>query len=685
MSANFNIIENFILRHVKLSVILIYNLLIFLIELICWRLVPFLLSYPSNFNEVSNKIGTSTILQYVIIQIACIVISTIVFNRLLRDVGGWWDLSKENQEDTQKIKEIRKKCIDLPNKIFWGQIIAFNIPVAVLMIIMSILNKGSLILSAKIIILGILLSSTVSVILFTVYKRIFKRILLKTFIASSNEGKRHSIKKIIFIQVIPLIVISMFVIAFVGYSRLIDAKDNYIYAIYKTQIQYLPIKDLSFKDTNDIMKFLSVLNYTNTKPFYFIQSSNGKIVTSNNSKLSLYLSYYIDNPFDGDRIFDINMETQGIVFQLPTEKEGTIRAGVIFHVASESTINYFIISFFILLALNTFTLYHVSKTLSDDISEVTEGLIEIIENENADQNKRLFVSSNDEISDLVIAFNKIRERQLEYDKLKTEFIANISHELRTPLNVIFAATQLSELYIKNGFTIDKDIEIEKIDKNIKIVKQNCRRLLRLINNLIDVTKIEAGFSQLNLQPLNIINIIETITLSIEEYAKTKGIRLQFETDIQKKVMYCDPDKIERIILNLLSNAIKFTNTNGDIYVTIHQRGKKILISVKDSGIGIPENKHEIIFERFRQVEQSLSRNHEGSGIGLSLVKSFVEMHEGKIYVKSMEGIGSEFIIELPVEEIPMNVYEHTNYEHLACSKENVERIKVEFSDIYSQY
>jgi signal transduction histidine kinase len=178
---------------------------------------------------------------------------------------------------------------------------------------------------------------------------------------------------------------------------------------------------------------------------------------------------------------------------------------------------------------------------------------------------------------------------------------------------------------------------------------------------------------------NIVSIIEGITLSVADYVKGKDIELIFDTDVEEKIMACDTDKIERIILNLLSNAIKFTKPGDKIMVSVFDRNEKILISVKDSGIGIPKEKLDIIFERFEQVESSLSRNKYGSGIGLSLVKSFVEMQEGKIDIKSEVGIGTEFLIELPVKLTEKNY----DYKDDINSEGRVERINIEFSDIYS--
>jgi signal transduction histidine kinase len=219
------------------------------------------------------------------------------------------------------------------------------------------------------------------------------------------------------------------------------------------------------------------------------------------------------------------------------------------------------------------------------------------------------------------------------------------------------------------------------NKYINIVKQNCRRLLRLVNNIIDVTKVDAGFMGLHLQNVNIVSLIEKITMSVAEYAKAKNINVIFDTSIEEKTIAVDPDKIERIILNLLSNAIKFTERNKDIHVSVYELNKELIISIKDSGKGIPSEKISQIFERFNQINDILSRSHEGSGIGLSLVKAFIEMHDGVIEVESELEKGSLFTIKLPIKVIE-SIKEKPYSSYVEESDLYVERLHVEFSDIY---
>jgi len=180
---------------------------------------------------------------------------------------------------------------------------------------------------------------------------------------------------------------------------------------------------------------------------------------------------------------------------------------------------------------------------------------------------------------------------------------------------------------------------------------------------------------------NIVSIVEEITLSVAEYAKEKGLYVEFDTEVEEIIMAIDVEKIDRIFFNLFSNAVKFTAKGGSIFVNIATKDGRAIISVKDTGIGIPPDKIKQIFDRFTQVENTLIKTHEGSGIGLAIVKSLVEMHHGNIHVISSVGAGSEFIVELPIETID----QHTTDNKYTVDREQslVEMLNIEFSDIYA--
>ena len=289
---------------------------------------------------------------------------------------------------------------------------------------------------------------------------------------------------------------------------------------------------------------------------------------------------------------------------------------------------------------------------------------------------------NKDIAELIVicfdVTNEIKEKNKAEETLKKEeeFFINITHELKTPLNVIFSANQLMDLYLRNDSIFsNKDV----IKRNNNMIRQNCYRLTKLINNIVDLSKIESGFLKLNLTNNNIVEVVENIVQSISEYIKNKGLSIIFYSDVEEKNIAFDVDKIERVVLNLISNAIKFTDEGTKIYINVLDKGEFIEISVKDYGIGIEKEHLNSIFNRFQQVDKTLSRNAEGSGIGLSLVKSIVEMHDGEISVESELGKGSKFRIKLPVKIVQQS----------KCIEQNkflnnkIEMINVEFSDIYS--
>lgn len=264
------------------------------------------------------------------------------------------------------------------------------------------------------------------------------------------------------------------------------------------------------------------------------------------------------------------------------------------------------------------------------------------------------------------------------DKLRGEFFANISHELRTPINVIYSSLQVMQMHIKKD-----NINNDKIECYMNVIKQNCYRLLRIISNLIDITKIEAGFLKPNISTCEIISLVENISMSIVTYLHEKNMELVFDTDVEEKYIECDPDMMERVMLNLFSNAVKFRKNNGHVWINIHDtKDGNITIEVKDDGIGIPEEKQHLIFKRFTQVDNSLIRRSKGSGIGLSLVKSIIEMNSGSISFKSKESVGTKFIIKLPSNNNEI-MQEYSGVKGISDSSidNTKEKVNIEFADI----
>lgn len=268
-------------------------------------------------------------------------------------------------------------------------------------------------------------------------------------------------------------------------------------------------------------------------------------------------------------------------------------------------------------------------------------------------------------------------KTLEHDKIKMEFFSNLSHELRTPLSVILLALQL----LSEQGKCKECQAFSKYQKYLKSIRQNCFRLLRLINNLIDMTRLEANYFDLSFKNCNIVEVVEDVTMSAVDCMKTKDIELSFDTDVEEKIISCDPDQIERIVLNLLSNAAKFTPAGGKVWVRVADLGDNVGIYVKDNGIGIPKGKQKAIFNSFEQVDNLFTRQHEGCGIGLPLVKFLVEKHGGKINVTSETGKGSEFAVVIPCR-CPSAADHPLDISNNFKGKTYIGRADIEFSDIY---
>ena len=270
----------------------------------------------------------------------------------------------------------------------------------------------------------------------------------------------------------------------------------------------------------------------------------------------------------------------------------------------------------------------------------------------------------------ILIFNM--DYDLEDNKLKLDFFVNISHELRTPVNLISSTIQLIKLNLKNLSKEDANI----ISKYIDIMESNSMRLIRLINNLIDSTKIDAGFVKFTPINADIIKFIEDVCDSVVDYVAFNKMNLIFDTDREEEIVLFDPDIIERILLNLLSNAVKFNKVDGTIYVNLYTKDDEIRITVRDEGIGIPKEKLSSIFKRFEQIQTKNKIEKQGSGIGLYLVKSLVTLHGGNIKVESKVNEGSKFIVTIPKKVLE-------NGEELVIDeKEKANRkVNIEFSDI----
>ncbi|MEE9364351.1 MAG: ATP-binding protein [Cellulophaga sp.] len=241
--------------------------------------------------------------------------------------------------------------------------------------------------------------------------------------------------------------------------------------------------------------------------------------------------------------------------------------------------------------------------------------------------------------------NQQTEKLVQLNDARTQLYANITHEFRTPLTVILGMTE----------TLKADAESKKlnnVEKSLEMIKRNGKKLLQLVNEMLDLAKLESGTMELHLVQTNIVPFVKYLSESFHSLAETKKINLTVYSEIEDLEMDFDTNKMSSIISNLLSNAIKFTPEHGKIVVHLNQTSKNdmeyFIIKIKDNGIGIAEEEKDNLFNRFYQVDNSSTRQGDGTGIGLSLVKEFTELMNGTITVKSSNSKGSTFTVQLPV-------------------------------------
>ncbi len=233
------------------------------------------------------------------------------------------------------------------------------------------------------------------------------------------------------------------------------------------------------------------------------------------------------------------------------------------------------------------------------------------------------------------AYDKLKE----LDTLKTNFFANVSHELRTPLTLILSPLE-SMIQKEAGSLSESQATL------ISSMHKNGIRLLKLINNLLDFSKLEARQMKMKYREIDLAAFVKELTSSFESAVKKSGLEMKVDVPDGKMPVLFDEEKMEKIVMNLLSNAFKFTS-NGGIYISLNESNGIVNLQVRDTGIGIPEDKLESVFERFSQADQSASRKYEGTGIGLALAKEFTHLHKGTIAVESVVGEGTIFNVRFP--------------------------------------
>lgn len=249
--------------------------------------------------------------------------------------------------------------------------------------------------------------------------------------------------------------------------------------------------------------------------------------------------------------------------------------------------------------------------------------------------------SKDSVRGAVVVLRDMTE-QHRLDKMRSDFIANVSHELRTPISMLQG---YSEAIIDEVVTTEEDKQ-----EMIRIIYDESKRMSRLVTELLDLARLESGYLSIYKEEVSVLPTIERITQKFDQIAKEKNIRLYFEHTLSDTIhLQLDEDRMEQVLTNLIDNALRHTPKEGSVTVKLSKTAGQIIIEVKDTGYGIPSEDLPYVFERFYKADKARTRGKSGTGLGLAIAKNIVERHDGHLSVESEVGVGTSFIIKLPLK------------------------------------
>lgn len=293
-----------------------------------------------------------------------------------------------------------------------------------------------------------------------------------------------------------------------------------------------------------------------------------------------------------------------------------------------------IYSMLISMVIAVVLLYFISQKISKPIKEINE-ITKVIAS--GEFNKRVSIMSKDEIGQLAISFNHMAVELDRLEEMRKGFIADVSHELRTPLTLIKG-------YVKG--LMDVQLSEERKEEYLDIIYKETDRLTELINNLLDLSKMESGKNMLNVEKFDINELIRRNIINYSNKLEDKDINVEANFKFDPVLVMADKESISQVISNLVDNAIKFMNNGGCLFIDTDIKEDKALISIKDTGIGISEEDLNNIWQRFYKGDKSRSRQVKGTGLGLSIVKEIIKSHNEQIWVESKAGEGTVFSFTL---------------------------------------
>ncbi len=649
----------------------IYSLCFICISVIFYRLIPILLNYPTN--TYNNKFQwelehANYTQQYITIIIVSLFTITIWLIWSLRYLRGWRELSNnDTEENLDRINKIQNTCLKFPN---YAYIIQSIVPSIVILIIITITTKNITTVTFKLWVVFFSFGTLISILSYIFTKRIFTNILLATYFDENHNHTRFSLSKKIFIQLIPIFIVAILFTSLIGYSRLIKEKGDIIFEAYESRLSKY-FDNIPLTSNDEMLLKLKKIELINKQDILFIIHPNGEYTGIDGKILNFsgfFKKYLREYSLNGNgHVYDYyGVDLQGIVKSVNLNNEKWI-VGIKYQISSNETLTFFIISFVVLFILNCIVILYFTKTLVDDIARVSQSLGKIAEGKDTTFDEKLALTSNDEIGDLVLAFNNIQKLEkksietikenqtiiLEQERLASlgQLIGGIAHNLKTPIMSISGGIEaLKDLTYEYRDSIDDKSVTEQDHKDIaKEMLSWLERMKPYCSYMSDVISAVKGQAvQMNASTtvkFTVDELIKRVDLLLKHELKKYHCLLKLDSQIDLSTeIKGEVNNLVQVFDNIIINAMQaYDGQNGSIDLTIVRSGDNVEFTFKDYGKGIPK---QIADKLFREMITTKGKN--GTGLGLYMSYSTIKgRFGGNMSFTSKEGLGTTFFISIP--------------------------------------
>jgi signal transduction histidine kinase len=612
--------------------------------------------------------------QYILIALVVITSISVFILIKMKGIEEWRTLIRDSpgedgkQGSSEKLERIARKCMTLPYTIYLAQII---IPSLLLLVIHAFTTKSLSITTFKIWIAFFSFLTLAAVIDHIFSKRIMNKILVQISTTVNFKGKRLDLTKQIFVQMIPMFIVALLFTSLIGYSKLMKEKGDLIFKIYTQRLDAELLKYDTLDSRDDLEDVLRGVMLESGDDIGFIVSPNGDItgLDSEEVVLSPYFAKYMNEMSlnNKGRVYDYyGFDVQGVVKWVDIGGQ-TWNVGIRYFITSVDTVKFFSASFLILLFLCCLVLYYVSRSLAENISVVTEALKEIADGGDIDFNKKLVVTSNDEMGDLVAAFNRIQDREkeniraikekqemlMEQERLASlgQLIGGIAHNLKTPIMSISGAIEaLKDLVTEYDESVE-DTNVTDSDHHeiaaemmewLNKMKPHCSYM----SDIISTVKGQAvQFSNSSSMSFTLGELIKRVEILMKHELKRYHCKINLDSHVDMNtVIKGELNNLVQIFDNIIINAIQaYGEESGVIDFKIVGDSNNIVFSFRDYGSGIPPEVQKRLFK-----EMYTTKGKNGTGLGLYMSYSTIRgRFGGNMWFESTYGKGSTFYISIP--------------------------------------